>query len=102
MAAVGSSYRFALRGNVVAVVVEGYLDLGAKARVIGQDTAGAHWLLEVDAEGHLINVVAGPITADTALAMSEAVLTGKDHGPVALVVTALALAVAARAVKDAA
>lgn len=102
MARIAKDYRFRRGADDVATVVVGWLDLGRKARVVAQDGAGAHWLLEVAADGRLTEVVAGPVTAQDALAAAEAVLAGKDHGAVALITTTLALAVAAQVIREAA
>lgn len=102
MPPVAKGYRFTREGRTIDVATAGYLDAGRVARVIAIDADGAYWLLEIGGQGQLMKTIVGPVTIESALEMAEAVLAGKDHGAVALATTTLALAVAARVIREAA
>ncbi len=98
------SYRFVHDGAEIAAVTAGYLAVAAEGgsataaediRVVAIDLSDRCWLLGTDAQGRFIRVIAGPVSAEAAVATAEAVLGGRDHGSATAVATTLALAVAA-------
>lgn len=99
---VAKGYRFQRAGRMVDVATAGYLDAGKTVRVIGLDSAGAYWLLDIGSQGQLLSTIVGPVTIDDALATAEAIISGHHHGSVAEATTTLALAVVGHVLREAA
>jgi hypothetical protein len=87
-------FRWRLDGAEVAACAIGGFQTRLGARAVLKDTADRHWLAEIDADGRLREIMAGPLTAAQAVQTAESICAGiHDHGSVAGLVNTLALAV---------
>lgn len=69
-------FRFHQGRDEVAALAVGALDLGSHACVVLFDTADQHWVVEVDAQGQLAEVIGGPVTGIVAIALVIQTLIG--------------------------
>lgn len=89
-------FRWNVGKEEVAAHAIGAFPAGSSYRLVLMDTSDRHWVIEVDKDGRLVEVVAGPVTGEQALAAAELVVSGQDlHGSVSNLINMLAIGMVA-------
>lgn len=91
----GTVFAWNHRGRLIRASVIASIALAKGSRAVLRDGDGCYWLAQIDDDGRLDHVVAGPVTVADALTAAEQVVAGVHHGSAAAASMSMAIAVAA-------
>ncbi|MCA1909229.1 MAG: hypothetical protein LDL39_12800 [Magnetospirillum sp.] len=87
-----TEFRWEIGGAAIAARAVGAFTGPAGWRAVLMDTADSYWLASVSGDGRLMEIAAGPVTAEQAVHAAECICAGiHDHGSVSALVNILAL-----------
>lgn len=87
-----TDFRWEVGGAQIAARAIGAFSGPAGLRAVLMDSADHYWLANVSKDGRLMEIAAGPVTAEQAVHAAECICSGiHDHGSTTALVNILAL-----------
>ena len=89
-----TAFSWSVGGRDIAAKAIGAFQTPKGVRAVLLDTADAHWLANVSADGKLLEIVCGPVNGEQAVTVAEIIVAGiQDHSSTTGLLNILALVV---------